>query len=123
MGRRQSDNRHKAFELYEKSGGTKLCKDIAAALGVSDSQVRNWKVKDKWNDKVAQSKNIVAQLKRNPAAPLKATGTLPATERRKEIKTPWATAAATAAHQAIKRERSTASSPRYSPTMKRPGKL
>jgi len=66
VGRRQSDNRHKAFELYEKSGGTKLCKDIAAALGVSDSQVRNWKVKDKWNDKVAQSKNIVAQLKKKP---------------------------------------------------------
>ena len=35
--------------MYLESKGTMKLKDIAAELGVSDSQIRKWKNQDKWN--------------------------------------------------------------------------
>lgn len=68
MPRAKSATRLQAYDMYKQSGGDMLCKDIAAALGVSDSQIRNWKAKDKWDDQlkkntVAQSNDTVAQSK------------------------------------------------------------
>lgn len=44
----RSDNRQRARELWEQSGGTMPLKDIAEQLGVSASTVRNWKARDGW---------------------------------------------------------------------------
>jgi len=59
--------------MYKQSGGEMLCKDIASALNVSDSQIRNWKAKDKWDDQlkkntVAQSNDAVAQSNKDKVA-------------------------------------------------------
>lgn len=51
MPRARSPNRDKAYQLWIKSKKTRLLKDIAAELGVSESQVRKWKNQDNW-DKV-----------------------------------------------------------------------
>lgn len=48
MARERSPNRQKAFDLWKDSQGTLPLKDIASALGVSDSQVRKWKNQDAW---------------------------------------------------------------------------
>ena len=48
MPRQRSPNRDKAFRLWQESDGNLLLKDIAAQLGVSESQVRKWKNQDKW---------------------------------------------------------------------------
>jgi uncharacterized protein YjcR len=63
MPRHKSDNRLLAFEKYEQSGGSISCKEIAATLGVSDSQIRNWKAKDKWDKQIQlrNQTNTVAQ--------------------------------------------------------------
>lgn len=50
MPRQRSPNRDKAKQIYLKSKGTAKLKDIAAALNVSDSQIRKWKNQDKWNE-------------------------------------------------------------------------
>lgn len=49
MPRARSPNRDKAYELWIKSKKSRLLKDIAAELGVSESQVRKWKNQDNWN--------------------------------------------------------------------------
>ncbi|HBX22658.1 MAG TPA: hypothetical protein DEF34_03320 [Desulfotomaculum sp.] len=54
MARERSPNRDKAHELWKQSGGKMLLKDIAAQLGVSDTQVRKWKNQDNWD----KSKNV-----------------------------------------------------------------
>lgn len=51
MARPRSPNRDKAKELWIKSGRTRLLKDIAEELNVSEEQVRKWKNQDRW-DKV-----------------------------------------------------------------------
>lgn len=48
MPRQRSPNRDRAFEIWNQSGGSLLLKDIAAKLGVSESQVRKWKNQDDW---------------------------------------------------------------------------
>lgn len=48
MGRARNPNRNKAHELWVKSNGDVLLKDIAAQLNVSASAVRKWKAEDNW---------------------------------------------------------------------------
>ena len=48
MGRARNPNRDKAHELWSKSNGDMLLKDIAAQLDVSASTVRKWKAEDNW---------------------------------------------------------------------------
>lgn len=48
MPRARSPNREKAHELWLASGKKRLLKDIAAELGVSETQVRKWKNQDGW---------------------------------------------------------------------------
>jgi phage terminase small subunit len=62
MARARSPSRDKAFELWKESGGTRLLKDIAAELNVTDTQVRKWKNQDKWEE---QLKGNVTITKRN----------------------------------------------------------
>lgn len=62
MARARSPNRDKAFEMWKKSGGTILLKDIASKLGVKDSQIRKWKNQDKWDELL---KGNVTNSKRN----------------------------------------------------------
>ena len=52
MARQRSPERSKAFEIWKSSGGTKKLKDIAAELGVLDTQIRKWKNQDKWDQKL-----------------------------------------------------------------------
>ncbi|MDP4095461.1 phage terminase small subunit [Paenibacillus sp. P96] len=48
MSRGRSENRDKAFNLWEKSGRVMPLVDIAKRLGVSASLVRKWKHEDAW---------------------------------------------------------------------------
>jgi len=48
LPRTRSPNRDKAYQLWQESGRSLLLKDIAAQLGVSESQIRKWKNQDKW---------------------------------------------------------------------------
>ena len=48
MARQRDPRRDQAREIWLKSKGEKLLKDIADELGVSDSQIRKWKSQDKW---------------------------------------------------------------------------
>ncbi|KZN96487.1 hypothetical protein AZI98_08630 [Aeribacillus pallidus] len=72
MARPRNPKRDQAFEIWKESGGKKKLKDIAAELGVSDSQIRKWKNQDKWdealNSNVTKSKGNVTKRKRG--APL-----------------------------------------------------
>ncbi|EDX59411.1 phage terminase small subunit [Bacillus cereus] len=52
MARQRSPDRDKAFELWKDSGGEMKLKDIAAELGISDSQIRKWKNQDEWEQKL-----------------------------------------------------------------------
>ena len=50
MARKRDSRRDQAKLIWIDSNGEKLLKDIAADLGVSDSQIRKWKSIDKWSD-------------------------------------------------------------------------
>jgi phage terminase small subunit len=50
MPRQRSPNRDKAKDMYLNSKGKVVLKEIAAELGVSDTQIRKWKNQDKWDD-------------------------------------------------------------------------
>ena len=50
MARQRSTNRALALKMWLKSGRQMKLKDIAAELGVSDVQVRQWKYLDKWDE-------------------------------------------------------------------------
>ncbi|MDA1747721.1 phage terminase small subunit [Bacillus paranthracis] len=52
MARQRSPDRDKAFVLWKDSGGEMKLKDIAAELGISDSQIRKWKNQDEWEQKI-----------------------------------------------------------------------
>lgn len=52
MSRARSPDREKAFEMWRDSGGKMKLKDIADALGLSDTQIRKWKNQDKWSDRL-----------------------------------------------------------------------
>jgi len=52
MARQRSPNRDKAFEMWKKSGGSMKLKDIAAELGLQDTQIRKWKNQDQWESRL-----------------------------------------------------------------------
>jgi len=52
MSRARSPNRDKAFEIYKQHNGEILLKDIATQLGVSESTVRSWKNRYKWDNEI-----------------------------------------------------------------------
>lgn len=62
MARVRSPNRDKAYEIYKLNNGEILLKNIAAQLGVKDTQVRKWKSQDKWEEKL---KGTLPKKKRN----------------------------------------------------------
>lgn len=62
MPRVRSPNRDKARDIYLNSKGKVKLKDIAAELGVSDTQIRKWKNQDKWDDEL---KGTLPKGKRN----------------------------------------------------------
>ncbi len=63
MPRKRSPKRDLAHRLWLDSGKTKKLKDIAAELGVSESQIRKWKNQDEWNG------NVTNQAKGNVTKP------------------------------------------------------
>lgn len=69
MPRKRDPRRDEAFEIWKQSNGEKKLKDIAAELGVVDTQIRKWKSQDKWNEKlngnVTKSKRNVTNKKKN----------------------------------------------------------
>lgn len=48
MARERSPDRDKAKQMWLDSGRTMKLKDIAAELGIGETQVRKWKSQDKW---------------------------------------------------------------------------
>ncbi|NQE01846.1 phage terminase small subunit [Enterococcus gallinarum] len=52
MARQRDPRRDQAREIWLKSNGEKLLKEIAEDLGVSDSQIRKWKSQDKWAEEL-----------------------------------------------------------------------
>lgn len=48
MAKERSPNRDIAKKMWLDSGGKMLLKDIAAALGLGETQIRKWKSQDKW---------------------------------------------------------------------------
>jgi len=50
MPRQKSDKRKQAYEMWKSSCGTVKLKNIATALGVSDTQIRKWKSQDNWDE-------------------------------------------------------------------------
>ena len=70
MPRKRDPRRDKAFEIWKNSNGEKKLKDIAAELGVADTQIRKWKSQDKWSEKlkgnVTKSKRNVTNKKKKP---------------------------------------------------------
>lgn len=50
MARERSPDRDKAKQIWLDSGGTIKLKDIAAELGLGETQIRKWKSQDKWAD-------------------------------------------------------------------------
>lgn len=68
MPRARSPERDLAYQLWLNSGKQRELKDIAAELGVSPSQVRNWKTQDDWeglkNCATNQAKNCATKRKR-----------------------------------------------------------
>ena len=62
MARQRDPRRDQAREIWLKSDGEKLLKEIAKELGVSDSQIRKWKSQDKW---AAELKGNVTNDKSN----------------------------------------------------------
>lgn len=54
MPRARSPNREKAFALWKASKGKRKNKDIAAELGVSESQISRWRKEDAWDESVTK---------------------------------------------------------------------
>jgi uncharacterized protein YjcR len=52
MARQRDPRRNQAREIWLKSDGEKLLKEIAKELDVSDSQIRKWKSQDKWAEEL-----------------------------------------------------------------------
>ncbi|MFC3802698.1 phage terminase small subunit [Cohnella sp. GCM10012308] len=52
MARERSPDRDKAERMWLESGGKMKLKDIAAALGLGESQIRKWKSQDAWASKL-----------------------------------------------------------------------
>lgn len=60
MPRARSPERDLAYQLWLNSGKQRELKDIAAELGVSPSQVRNWKTQDDWEGRNSCATNNCA---------------------------------------------------------------
>lgn len=73
MARQRSPNRDKAKQMWLESKGKLKLKDIAATLGILDTQVRKWKSLDKWGQELKgtlpKRKRNVTKKKRRPGAP------------------------------------------------------
>lgn len=78
MARKRDPRREQAKSIWIDSNGEKLLKDIAADLGVSDSQIRKWKSIDKWSDEmnsnVTNGKSNVTNSKGAPIGNKNALG-------------------------------------------------
>ena len=57
MPRARSPKRDEAHQMWLASDGKMKLKDIAAELGVSETQIRKWKNQDKWNGNVTNQMN------------------------------------------------------------------
>ncbi|WP_141432427.1 phage terminase small subunit [Bacillus sp. 03113] len=91
MARPRNSKRDEAFQIWKNSGGTKKLKDIAAELGLSDSQIRKWKNQDKWDDQlkgnVTKPKGNVTKRKRGaPAGNKNAEGSGPPKKNQNAVK-------------------------------------
>lgn len=64
MPRARSPKRDEAYQLWIASEKKMKLKDIAAELGVSETQIRKWKNQDKWNGNVTNPKSNVTKRKR-----------------------------------------------------------
>lgn len=64
MPRARSPKRDEAYQLWLASEKTMKLKDIAAELGVSETQIRKWKNQDKWNGNVTNPKSNVTKRKK-----------------------------------------------------------
>ncbi|RJG26695.1 phage terminase small subunit [Paenibacillus thiaminolyticus] len=74
MARERSPGRDKAKQMWLENGGTMKLKDIAAALGIGETQVRKWKSQDRWADNLKgnvtnESNSNVTNRRRGPGAP------------------------------------------------------
>jgi uncharacterized protein YjcR len=56
MARARNPNREKAYQLYKDSGGTIKPKKISKTLNENINNIRSWKSKDKWDDRLAEEK-------------------------------------------------------------------
>ncbi|WP_260851774.1 phage terminase small subunit-related protein, partial [Bacillus pumilus] len=52
MARPRNPKRDQAFQLWKKSNGTRLLKDIAEELECSQTLIRKWKNQDFWDEKL-----------------------------------------------------------------------
>ncbi len=52
MARERSPDRDKAKQMWLGGGGTMKLKDIAAALSISEAQIRKWKSQDHWAEEL-----------------------------------------------------------------------
>lgn len=50
MARKRSENRNRAYEIYQEYGGNITNRAIADKLNISEKTVGGWKCKDKWDD-------------------------------------------------------------------------
>ncbi len=62
MARKRDPRRDQAKEIWLRSNGKKILKDLANELNVSDSQIRKWKSIDKWGEEL---KGNVTKLNSN----------------------------------------------------------
>ncbi|WP_374019016.1 phage terminase small subunit [Paenibacillus thiaminolyticus] len=74
MARERSPQRDEARKMWLDSGGKMKLKDIAAALGLGETQVRKWKSVDRWADSLNsnvtnESNSNVTNRRRGPGAP------------------------------------------------------
>ena len=69
MPRARSPKRDEAYRIWLSSGKEKTLKEIAAELGVSETQVRKWKNQDKWNSNVTNPNGNVTNPNGNVTNP------------------------------------------------------
>ena len=93
MPRGRSPNREKALELWKKSDGKRLLRDIAEELGVSEAMVRKWKNQDGWESAALPNEPETLPNENLPQKEhQKETATLPATAHPQATKTVMYTA-------------------------------
>jgi uncharacterized protein YjcR len=63
MPRERSPDRDKAKQIWLGSGGKLKLKDLAAELGLGETQIRKWKSQDKWDDSL--NGNVTNEKKGN----------------------------------------------------------